>query len=94
MEVVASTDADGNEQAWMYNWDGSGAEGDSIYFSVKANDTVYSFNVRNYLVGTDSDVYAAAQELKIGDTVNLEGFLYWYTSGAQARITNIEVIEK
>ena len=34
--------------------------------------------MESYLCGADTDVYKAVKNLKVGDTVDLEGFLYWY----------------
>ena len=45
MQVVASKDAEGNEVAYIYNWDGSGTEGDDLYFkkmSPRAAQTIRS----------------------------------------------------
>lgn len=88
--VEASTDADGNEADWLYNWDGSGEEGNDVYFNVNINGESYAFLVRAYLTGPDTDVYKAAKELKVGDTIDCEGFLYWY-NGANPHITSITV---
>ena len=41
-----------------------------------------------YLTGTDSDVYTTVGQLNVGDTVNVEGFLYWY-EGLNPHITSI-----
>jgi len=90
MTVEASTDPDGNEVAYLYNWDGSGAEGDDLYFNVSKDGTTYSFTVESYLTDAESDVYKAVKELKVGDTVDLEGFLYWY-EGANPHITSVTV---
>ena len=38
----------------------------------------YNFCLEFYLTGSDTDVYKAAQELKVGDVIDIEGFLYWY----------------
>ncbi len=90
MTVVASKDANGNEAAFLYNWDGSGAEGtdSDLYFSVSLNDQVYTFVVEYYLTGADSDVYKAVQALNVGDVIDAEGFLYWY-EGVQPHITAV-----
>ncbi len=37
MVVEASKDADGNDVAFLYNYDGSGSEGDDLYFNVSAD---------------------------------------------------------
>ena len=42
------------------------------------NGETYSFTVESSLCGPDTDVYKAVKDLKIGDVVDLEGFLYWY----------------
>lgn len=60
------------------NWDGSGSEGDDLYFNVSYNGQTYSFVVESYLCDASSDVYAAVKALEIGQTIDAEGFLYWY----------------
>lgn len=89
---AAGQDDEGNDVPYLYNWDGSGTEGDDLYFSVSADGETYSFLVESYLCDKDSDVYKAAQELKIGDVVDLEGFLYWY-EGVNPHITSITAAE-
>lgn len=88
MTVVASTDANGNEVAYMYKWNGSGSEGDDLYFNVSVNDKTYTFTVESYLCGADTDVYKAVKELQIGDVIDMEGFLYWY-EGVNPHITAV-----
>ena len=92
LTIEASTDADGNEAAYLYSWDGSGQEGDDLYFNASKDGETYSFTVESYLCDKDSDVYKAVQELAVGDTVDLEGFLYWY-EGAQPHITAVTAAE-
>ena len=57
-----------------------------------ADDTgaAYTFTVESYLCGADTDVYKAVKNLKVGDTVDLEGFLYWY-EGVNPHITSVTV---
>ncbi len=90
MTVAASTDANGKEAAYLYKWDGSGQQGDDLYFNVQLGETVYTFTVNVYMNGTgaDSEVYKAVEALTIGDTIDVEGFLYWY-NGAQTHVTAI-----
>lgn len=90
LTVEASTDADGNEVPFLYKWDGSGKEGDDVYFNVSKDGKTYTFLVRSYLTGPDTDVYKAAKELRVGDTIECEGFLYWY-EGVNPHITSIAV---
>lgn len=90
LKVEASKDADGNEVPFLYKWNGSGAEGDDVYFNVSVNGKTYTFLVESYLCGKDTDVYKAAQNLKVGDTIDVEGFVYWY-DGINPHITGITV---
>ena len=89
MKVEPIADGDGNEAAFLYNWDGSGEEGSDLYFKVSANGVVYTFTVESYLCDKDSDVYKAVKELKIGDVIDMEGFLYWY-NGVNPHITSVK----
>ena len=74
--------------AFLYNWDGSGTEGDDLYFNVSLNGQKYTFTVESYLCGPDTDVYKAIQDLHIGDVIDMEGFLYWY-EGPNPHITAV-----
>ena len=92
--VVAKKDAEGNDAAFLYNWDGSGAAGNNndLYFDLEVNGAVYSFTVESYLCGEDSDVYQAVTQLNVGDKIDVEGFLYWY-NGAQPHVTAVKAAE-
>ena len=76
------------DAAFLYNWDGSGSEGDDLYFNVSVNGQTYSFTVESYLCGPDSDIYKAVKDFKVGDVIDLVGFLYWY-EGPNPHITGI-----
>ena len=93
LKVVASK-VEGNEEefAFLYSWDGSGSqEGNSdLYFNVEVNGQTYTLTVESYLCGNTTDVYKAVEGLKIGDTIDAEGFLYWY-NGANPHITSVTV---
>ena len=87
MTVEAVND---NGDAFMYNWDGSGEDGNDLYFNVSLNGQTYTFTVESYLCDNTTDVYAAVKNLKVGDTVDMEGFLYWY-EGVNPHITSVTV---
>lgn len=89
---AAGQDEDGNDVAFLYNWDGSGQDGDDLYFSVSLNGETYSFTVESYLCDNTTDVYKAVKELQIGDVIDLEGFLYWY-EGANPHITSVKAAQ-
>ena len=57
----------------------NGEPGDDIYVTVSLNGASYDFCVERYLTDPETDVYKAFAELKAGDVVDMEGFLYWYT---------------
>ena len=63
---------------------------DDLYFAVDVDGKTYNFCVEFYLRGKDSDVYKAVEGLKVGDVVDLEGFLYWY-NGANLQATSLTV---
>ena len=92
MTVEASKDADGNDVAFLYNWDGSGEDGNDLYFNVSLDGQTYTFTVESYLCDNTTDVYAAVKNLQIGDVVDMEGFLYWY-EGVNPHITSLTVVE-
>ena len=87
--TVAAKDENGT--ACFYGWDNSG-DRDSAdpYFDVTLNDATYSFTVRRYLTDNTTDVFKAAEALKVGDVIDVEGFLYWY-EGPQPHVTAITV---
>ena len=74
--------------AFLYKWDGSGQEGDDLYFNVSLNGTTYSFTVESYLCDNTTDVYTAVKNLQVGDIIDMEGFLYWY-EGPNPHITSV-----
>lgn len=80
--------ADGS--AFLYNWDGSGSHdaNSDLYFTVSVNGASYSFTVESYLCDNTTDVYKAVEGLAVGDTIDAEGFLYWY-NGVNPHITKI-----
>lgn len=94
MTVMASkyTDDAGAEQeaAWLYKMNGTGTEGDDLYFNVSYNGKTYTFTVESDLCGKDTEVYKAVKGLQIGDVVDMEGFLYWY-NGVNPHITSVKV---
>ena len=93
LTVAGIEDPDNGDElvAYLYNWDGSGTEGDDLYFAVENDEGTYLFTVESDLCDKDSDVYKAVENLKVGDVIDVEGFLYWY-EGPQPHITSVEVV--
>ena len=92
LTVEPSVDPDGNEVAFLYGWDGSGAgKPDSdLYFKASLDGNTYTFVVEYYLCNETSPVYQTVQGLKVGQTVDMEGYLYWY-EGVQPHLTSVTV---
>lgn len=88
VEAIGQND-DGSDAAFFYKWDNSGEDGDDLYFKLKIGDASYTFTVESYLCDKTTDVYAAVKNLKIGDTVDVTGFLYWY-NGANPHVTAVK----
>lgn len=63
--------------------------GDDIYVTVSLNGVSHDFCVERYLTGPDTDVYQAFADLKKGDKVDIEGFLYWYEN-VNTHITGVK----
>ena len=91
LTVEPSTDGNGNEAAFLYKDNGSGTDGDDLYFNVSSNGQTYTFTVESYLCDNTTDVYNAVKNLQIGQTIDAEGFLYWY-EGANPHITSVTVV--
>ncbi len=88
----AGKDEAGNDLAFLYNWDGSGQDGNDLYFKASINGTTYTFTVESYLCDNTTDVYAAVKALNVGDVIDMEGFLYWY-EGVNPHITAVKAAE-
>ena len=63
---------------------------DDLYFKASYNGQTYDFCVEFYLRGQDTDVYKAVEALNVGDTIDVDGFLYWY-EGANPHVTSVTV---
>lgn len=88
--TVEAAGEDGS--AYLYGWDGSGQEGDDLYFNVSLDGETYTFIVESNLCDSTSDVYAAVKALHVGDVIDMEGFLYWY-EGVNPHITSVKAAE-
>lgn len=86
--VVAKVDDAGNEHAFFYGWNGAGSEGGDIYFDVQIGDRVVTMVIESYLTADGTEVYEAAQALKVGDVIDISGYLYWY-DGPQPHVVVI-----
>lgn len=55
--------------------------GDDIYVTFTNNGVSYNFCVEKYLTGTSTDLYKLFTQgtLEVGDVVDVEAFLYWWS---------------
>ncbi len=65
-------------------------QSDDLYFQAKIGEGVYDFCVESYLRGGDTDVYKTVEGLQIGDTVDIDAYLYWY-EGPNAHVIGVTV---
>ena len=89
VEAIGQND-DGSDAAFFYKWNNAGVDGDDLYFKVNIGGQSFTFTVESYLCDNTTEVYNAVKNLKIGDTIDVTGFLYWY-EGANPHVTAIKV---
>ena len=68
------------------------AKTDDLYFKVSKNGQAWDFCVEYYLCNEETEVYKAVESLKVGDKIDLEGFLYWY-EGPNPHITSVTICD-
>ena len=66
------------------------ARGDDIYLRVSINGVAFNLVVESYLRGEDTEVYKTVENLKEGDIIDVDAYLYWY-NGANPHIVNVTV---
>ncbi len=73
-----------------FNYKNAEEKNDDLYYRIQVGEGVYNFVVEKYLRDENTDVYKAVEGLKVGDVVDIEGFLYWY-EGANLHTTGLTV---
>lgn len=68
----------------------NGEPGDDIYVTASKDGANYEFCVERYLTGPDTEVYKAFETLKVGDVVDIEGFLYYYANAINPHVISIK----
>ena len=81
--TVEAYDDDGNAFAYKSE------DGSDIYYKVSYNGTTYNFCVESDLCGAGTEAYEAVKALKVGDVVDITGFLYWY-NGINPHTTGVK----
>jgi hypothetical protein len=64
--------------------------GDDIYVTLSKDGNNYDFCLEYYLNGSDEEFYNLVGGLTAGQTVDVEGYLYWY-EGLNPHITKVTV---
>ena len=62
----ANPDSGDTSTAFLYNYDGSGSEGDDLYFNASYNGQTYTFVIESYLCDSSTEVYSAVKNLQVG----------------------------
>lgn len=65
--------------------------GDDVYITVNKDGETYELCVEAYLTGPDTELYTTVGTLSSGDTIDVEGFLYWY-NGMNPHLTHVSVV--
>lgn len=85
--TVVAYDEDG-----VVSYDPDKSDSD-VYFKAKdAKGNIITFCVEYYLTNSDTETYQNALNLKVGDVIDVESFLYWY-NGANPHVTSITVAD-
>ena len=71
-----------------FNYKNAENKTDDLYLKVSVNGTAVNAAVEFYLCDADTDVYKAVENLKVGDIIDLEGYLYWY-EGPNPHVTAV-----
>ena len=61
-----------------YGYNGTGSNGDAIYFQAEYNGNTHLFVVNQYLTNPSTSVYTAVQGLTDGQVITIQGFMYFY----------------
>lgn len=75
---------------YHYGKDGTGEDGDNLYFNVSLNGETYTFLVAAGLSDNTSIVYNLVRQLEAGDVVDMSGYLCWDEDGVAAHITDMD----
>lgn len=78
-----------NEEGAAFEYQG-GIAGKDIYVKLSNGTETVECCVESYLTDSSSELYKAVEALQVGDTVDVEGFLYWY-NGANPHLTKVTV---
>lgn len=65
----------GDGEVFLYNQDGSGEDGDDLYFCASIDGETYTFTVDSALCDNTTMVYNLVRLLEIGDVMDMKGFL-------------------
>lgn len=61
-----------------FGYSGNGSNGDAIYFQASKDGITYMFVVNQYLTDSSTSVYTAVQGLTAGQTITIQGYMYFY----------------
>ena len=73
--------AEGSDAAFLYSYDGSGSDGDDLYFNASYNGQTYTFTVESYLCDNTTDVYLSLIHIFPSTSLREESGTAGFTSG-------------
>ncbi len=73
-----------------YDWDGGGSTGDDLYLDVQTDGGTCTVVFEAYLEGPETKTYQMVETFDGDETVDLEGYLFWYDD-PQPHITTVTV---
>lgn len=65
-----------------------------IYFQASKGDVTINFCVETDLCDKESDIYKSVEKLKVGNVIDVDGFLFWYNGNPNPHVTKIEFTKK
>lgn len=77
-------------EIYHYGKDGTGEDGDDLYFNVSLDGETYTFVIAAALCDNTSIVYNMVRLLVAGDVVDMTGYLCWDEDGATPHIIDMQ----
>ena len=74
---------------FSYTYGGGGDRGSDLYLNLAKDGKTYLFVVESSIRNENTDVYNAVEALELGETVDVEGYAYFY-NGLQLQLTKVE----
>lgn len=91
LTVEASADKEGNDAVYLMGYDGMGDPDDDLVFSASKDGKTYKFVVEPDLSINPATLYKDIHNLRVGDVVDVECFLYWFDEEPNPHVYQINL---